>query len=69
STWSARDYAEVRFQDHVNRFEQLAAIAERIAQGESPTAEDRRFLSECQQKDAPFPNLDPTIWSKQEAFR
>lgn len=68
STWSARDYAEVRFQDHIQRFEQLATIAERLAQGESPTAEDKRLLAECEQKDAAFANIDPTLWSKREVY-
>jgi 1,4-alpha-glucan branching enzyme len=68
STWAARDYAETRFADHVARFERLANAAERVASGEAPTSEDALFLAECQQKDAPFPDLDPSLWARHEAF-
>jgi len=64
STWSARDYAEARFQDHIDRFEQLAAMAERVHAGGSLTALEKAFLLECQEKDAPFPQLDLSYWAK-----
>ncbi|HEY0868023.1 MAG TPA: 1,4-alpha-glucan branching protein domain-containing protein [Fimbriimonas sp.] len=62
STFSARDYAEIRFQDHIDRFDRLAAIADRIHLGGSMTAEEVAFLRDCQLKDAPFQDLDLSLW-------
>jgi 1,4-alpha-glucan branching enzyme len=66
STWSARDYAELRFTDHIDRFERLAEAAERITAGGSASAQDQALLADCQAKDAAFPNLDPTVWARTE---
>lgn len=66
STWSARDYAEARFQDHIDRFHQLAAMARRVHAGQSLTNIEREFLRECQEKDAPFPHLDLKNWASLE---
>lgn len=62
STWSARDYSEIRFQDHVDRFEKLAEIADRVHLGSAMRPEDVEFLKDCQLKDAPFPDLDLSLW-------
>lgn len=63
STWAARDYAEARFDDHIDRFERLADMAERVAQGATLTEQENEFLRECQEKDAPFPDLDLSLWA------
>jgi len=63
STFSARDYAEVRFNDHIERFDRLADIAERLATGGSMTEAEQTFYDDCRQKDAPFPNLDLNLWA------
>lgn len=62
STFSARDYAEVRFQDHIDRFNQLAKIADSVHLGGQMTPENKKFLLDCQEKDAPFQELDLSIW-------
>lgn len=62
STVSARDYAEIRFQDHVDRFNRLAAMAEAVQAGATLTEEEEAFLEDCKQKDAPFPELDLSLW-------
>jgi 1,4-alpha-glucan branching enzyme len=63
STFAARDYAEIRFADHIARFERLAEIAPRVhAQGTLDEADDF-FFQECRQKDAPFPELDLALWA------
>lgn len=67
STWSARDYAEARFQDHIDRFDTLAAMAGRVHSGEALTIEEQEYLKECQEKDAPFPHLDLSFWGTQAA--
>ncbi len=64
STFAARDYAEVRYADHIERFERLAEIAERWHNGTPPTAEENLFIEDCEEKDAAFPDLDPTLWAQ-----
>lgn len=63
STFSARDYAEVRFTDHIDRFERLAEIADRVHTGSQMTADERLFLRDCEEKDAPFEELDLGLWA------
>ncbi len=65
STFAARDYAEIRFQDHIDRFNRLAEMAEKVHKGGSMTADEKRFLLDCQEKDAPFQDLDLGIWKPQ----
>lgn len=67
STFSARDYAEIRFQDHIDRFNRLAEMADRVHTGGQLTAEEEEFLQECRQKDAPFAELDLSIWLPEPA--
>lgn len=62
STFSARDYAEIRFQDHLDRFNRLADLADGVHAGRPLGGEDARFLADCQEKDAPFPFLDLSLW-------
>jgi 1,4-alpha-glucan branching enzyme len=62
STFAARDYAEVRFNDHIERFERLATMADRIQSGGSMSGEDAEFLKECEQRDSPFADLDLNLW-------
>jgi len=66
STFSARDYAEIRFQDHIDRFNRLADLAERVHGGGELTQDDEAFYEECRLKDAPFPDLDVSIWARVE---
>jgi 1,4-alpha-glucan branching enzyme len=64
STWAARDYAEARFADHIERFNRLADLASTVDQGHDMTAEEREFLLDCQEKDACFAELDLGYWAK-----
>jgi 1,4-alpha-glucan branching enzyme len=64
STWSARDYAEIRFDDHIDRFFKVAEIADRAHAGTPPSASDQVFLEECALKDAIFPDIDLSYWAK-----
>lgn len=54
STGQAKEYASGRFQQHLARFNNLAAIAQRGAL----TDNDRRFLENVMELDNPFPNID-----------
>jgi len=62
STMSARDYAEIRFTDHLDRFNRLAGLAEKVHLGATLKPEDQAFLEECQEKDKPFAELDLSLW-------
>ncbi len=64
STWAARDYAEARFGDHIERFNRLAGFVERVHFGEELDEGEKLFLKECQEKDAPFPEIDLSYWAK-----
>lgn len=64
STWAARDYAEARFADHIERFHRLADLVDTVHQGGTLTPEDEEFYAECQEKDAPFPHLTLDYWAK-----
>lgn len=63
STKSARDYSEVRFEDHVDRFGRLADLARRVKDGSPLTLGEQAFLEDCEQKDAPFPEIDLDLWA------
>lgn len=64
STWAARDYAEARFEDHIERFEKLAEFAEKVHGGGELSGDETAFLKECQQKDAAFRSIDLSFWAK-----
>ena len=62
STGQARKYASGRFQQHLARFNHLAAIADAGAVSE----EDRRFLSATAELDNPFPEIDYRVFRERE---
>jgi 1,4-alpha-glucan branching enzyme len=66
STFAARDYAEIRFADHVERFERLANLAEAVASGRALTQEELEFLEDCEDKDAAFQEFDLAWWARLE---
>ncbi len=66
STIAAKDYSEIRFTDHVERFERLAVIADRVHAGGSMNEEEEVFLADCQAKDAPFSEIDLSYWARLE---
>jgi 1,4-alpha-glucan branching enzyme len=63
TTWSARDYAEIRVQDHVRRFDQIAGLIENLANGKQPDPEQLQTYEESLVRDAVFPDLDLGWWS------
>lgn len=64
STVAARDYSEIRFDDHIDRFNQLIELAERVHTGGTLNTEEELFLADCEQKDAPFPELKLDYWTR-----
>jgi 1,4-alpha-glucan branching enzyme len=62
STWSARDYAELRASHHFEAFRKLAEMARRYGRHEWVEEGEWGFLGECEQRDALFPDIDPSWW-------
>ena len=58
STFNARDYAELRFNDHLNRFRRLCQMARQYIENKSLSQEDLAFLDESGKKDALFEDID-----------
>jgi 1,4-alpha-glucan branching enzyme len=54
STWSARDYAELRLAEHHQTFLRLADMARRYGRGEWVDPGEWNFLGECQKRDKVF---------------
>jgi 1,4-alpha-glucan branching enzyme len=67
STWSARDYAELRVGVHNAAFKRLAAAIEHYATNGNLPATDRAYLEELEEQDALFPDVDPKQWVKSNA--
>jgi len=66
STWSARDYAEIRFDYHYHAFKKLAALARKLADDGTMPDEDWTFVQECEAKDAVFPDIDVSWWKESD---
>ena len=67
STWSARDYAELRFTHHNEVLTRLLACAETLAKGEILNEGDWLFIEESETKDDLFPEIDPKWWLPAES--
>ncbi len=66
STFSARDYAELRLVMHHDDFRRLAEITRRYIQDRTLSDADANFLALCQERDAIFPDINPSWWSSLE---
>jgi 1,4-alpha-glucan branching enzyme len=62
STGQAKEYASGRFQQHLARFNHLAAIAQRDMLQDA----DRRFLANVADLDNPFANIDYRVFGARE---
>jgi len=58
STFSARDYAEMRITNHHGAFQKLAQAAERFLEQGALSDEDRYMLDDLKDRDRPFSNLE-----------
>jgi 1,4-alpha-glucan branching enzyme len=58
TTWSARDYAELRLSEHAEDFRRLAELAGRRLAGGALSEADEHRLAECERRDALFPDFD-----------
>jgi 1,4-alpha-glucan branching enzyme len=62
STWSARDYAEMRLQEHRDVFERLTAMVRQYAATGALDDADWDFLATNERRDNLFPTVDPAWW-------
>ena len=62
TTQQAKDYAVERFQEHLDRFDQLASLAE----SESWSSVDEDFLASLRERDNPFPTIDYREWAPRQ---
>ena len=64
STWSARDYAELRCAEHFHIFQRLAGLARALGEGRSVDPGELAFLGTVQERDRVFPDLEPAWFSQ-----
>ncbi|KPL04025.1 MAG: hypothetical protein AMJ90_02300 [candidate division Zixibacteria bacterium SM23_73_2] len=57
STWSARDYAELRISEHHHNFNRLCDMAEKYAKGEQVDQGEWTFLGDCEAKNKVFEDI------------
>ncbi len=67
STWSARDYAELRVGVHTDAGKRVAAMIEHYAANGDLPATDRTYLEELEERDSLFPDVDPKLWVRKNA--
>jgi 1,4-alpha-glucan branching enzyme len=66
STVAARDYAELRCAEHINTFQRLVVIAEKVASGEFMTEGERAYLQSVQERDRCFEEIPLKLWAEVE---
>jgi 1,4-alpha-glucan branching enzyme len=62
TTLQAKEYAAERFQEHLDRFNQLAALAET----DTYSADAEAFLAALRERDNPFPSIDYRDWAPRQ---
>lgn len=63
TTGQAKEYASQRFMQHVERFTQLADLAER---GGAFTDGERKMLNDMEERDNPFPIVDYRVFAERQ---
>lgn len=66
STWSARDYAEMRFTQHHEDFTYILGLVEKAAAGEPLSAAEQEKFTVIAQRDKVFGNIEPKWWAAVE---
>ena len=62
TTIAARDYAEKRFQNHLDDFRKLLDFWRRFEASGSISAEGMKALEEIEKRDSVFPQLTPEVY-------
>ncbi len=63
TTGAARDYAELRFETHMDQFNELKSIYQHIEANQSISPEQEERLAAIEERDSIFPDIDPTFWA------
>lgn len=63
TTGQAKEYASMRFTEHVDRFNELAAIAEKP---DDPSAGEVETLRALAERDNPFPDIDYRVFAERQ---
>ncbi|MDP2982086.1 MAG: DUF1957 domain-containing protein [Candidatus Latescibacter sp.] len=66
STWSARDYAEMRFTQHHEDFLLLLKLLNKAADGEALSDEERESVKIIEERDKLFADIEPKWWAEVE---
>ena len=64
TTLQAKEYAVERFQEHLERFDQLASLA----QADSYSAADESYLAGLHERDNPFSTIDYRNWTPRQGY-
>ena len=64
TTLQAKQYAVERFQEHLERFDQLASLA----QADSYSAADETYLAGLHERDNPFSTIDYRDWTPRQGY-
>jgi 1,4-alpha-glucan branching enzyme len=67
STGTARDYAEMRFNNHLDQFHELCGIYEDCLAERALSESQITHLSEIELRDSIFAELDPGLWASPSA--
>ena len=63
STIAAKDYAELRIANHIEAFDRLITLAEKVADGEILNDGEQKYFYELQEQDRPFPDVSFECWN------
>jgi len=63
TTGAARDYAEIRFLTHNDQFNEIKAIWQTYESTGAITEAQQTRLTEIEQRDSIFPEIDPGLWA------
>ena len=63
TTGAARDYAELRFETHIDQFNELKSIFQHLEANQSITTEQEERLKAIEVRDSIFPDINPDFWA------
>ncbi|HDY87778.1 MAG TPA: DUF1957 domain-containing protein, partial [bacterium] len=69
STWSARDYAEMRFSNHNSDFHRILDMLNKVSEGETLSDAEKEQINEISERDKIFEHIEPKWWAKVEFER
>jgi len=63
TTGAARDYAELRFETHMDQFNELKSIWQHLESHGTVSPEQEERLAAIEVRDSIFPDIDPDFWA------